>query len=52
MFNLKIKAYNIDITTFRKDIKYEDNRKPIKIKYIDNFFIINIPFQNLWIAVS
>lgn len=25
-----------DITTFRKDIKYEDNRKPIKIKYIDS----------------
>ena len=25
-----------DITTFRKDIKYENNRKPIKIKYINN----------------
>ena len=25
---------NFDITTFRKDIKYEDNRTPVKIKYI------------------
>lgn len=31
------KNYSYDVTTFRKDIKYEDNRKPIKIKYIDNF---------------
>ena len=23
-----------DVTTFRKDIKYENNRKPVKIKYI------------------
>ncbi len=23
-----------DVTTFRKDIKYENNRKPIKIKYV------------------
>lgn len=30
------KNYSFDVTTFRKDIKYEDNRKPIKIKYIDN----------------
>ena len=30
------KNYKFDVTTFRKDIKYEDNRKPIKIKYIDN----------------
>ena len=30
------KNYRFDVTTFRKDIKYEDNRKPIKIKYIDN----------------
>ena len=29
------KNYKFDVTTFRKDIKYEDNRKPIKIKYID-----------------
>ena len=30
------KKYKFDITTFRKEIKYEDNRKPVKIKYIDN----------------
>lgn len=30
------KNYKFDVTTFRKDIKYEDNRKPIKIKYIDD----------------
>ena len=28
------KGYRFDVTTFRKEIKYEDNRKPIKIKYI------------------
>ena len=28
------KGYKCDITTFRKEIKYEGNRKPIKIKYI------------------
>lgn len=30
------KNIKFDVTTFRKDIKYEDNRKPIKIKYITN----------------
>ena len=30
------KNYSFDVTTFRKDIKYEDNRKPIKIKYIND----------------
>ena len=30
------KNYRFDVTTFRKDIKYEDNRKPIKIKYIND----------------
>ena len=30
------KNYRFDVTTFRKDIKYEKNRKPIKIKYIDD----------------
>lgn len=30
------KNYKFDVTTFRKDIKYEDNRKPVKIKYIKN----------------
>lgn len=34
-FNLKIKKYNIDITTFRKEISYL-NRKPIEINYLDN----------------
>jgi len=33
-FNLKIKNYNIDITTFRKELKY-DKRKPTEIVYID-----------------
>ena len=28
------KGVHFDVTTFRKDIKYENNRKPIKIKYI------------------
>ena len=28
------KGVKFDVATFRKDIKYEDNRKPIKIKYI------------------
>lgn len=30
------KNVKFDVTTFRKDIKYEDNRKPVKIKYINN----------------
>lgn len=30
------KGYNFDVTTFRKEIKYESNRRPIKIKYIKN----------------
>ena len=34
--NIVYKKVKFDVTTFRKDIKYEDNRKPIKIKYIDN----------------
>ena len=28
------KGIFFDVTTFRKDIKYEDNRKPVKIKYV------------------
>lgn len=28
------KKSKFDVTTFRKDVKYEDNRKPVKIKYI------------------
>lgn len=34
--NIVYKKVKFDVTTFRKDIKYEDNRKPIKIKYIDS----------------
>lgn len=33
--NLKIDKYNIDITTFRKDLNYI-NRKPIEVIYIDS----------------
>ena len=32
-FNLKIKKYNIDITTYRKELNYE-NRKPIEVEYV------------------
>ncbi len=28
------KGVLFDVTTFRKDIKYENNRKPVKIKYV------------------
>lgn len=31
---LTYRGYKFDITTFRREIKYESNRKPIKIKYI------------------
>ena len=30
------KNYKYDVTTFRREIKYEDNRKPVKIKYIND----------------
>ncbi len=30
------KGYKYDVTTFRKEIKYEANRRPVKIKYIKN----------------
>ena len=30
------KSTNFDITTFRRDIKYLDNRLPVKLKYIKN----------------
>ena len=33
--SIKIKKYNIDITTYREDVKYE-KRKPIELKYLDN----------------
>ena len=31
---ISYKGCKFDVTTFRKDIKYEGNRRPIKIKYI------------------
>lgn len=34
--NILYKNSNFDITTFRRDIKYQDNRLPVKIKYIKN----------------
>lgn len=34
-FNLNIKGYNIDITTFRKELSYK-KRKPTEIIYIDS----------------
>lgn len=34
--NVTYKSTNFDITTFRRDIKYIDNRLPIKLKYIKN----------------
>jgi len=36
-FNLKIKKYTIDITTYRKEKKY-DNRRPVEVEYINNLF--------------
>lgn len=30
------KNIKFDVTTFRKDIKYENNRKPIEVKYIND----------------
>ena len=35
--SFQIDKYNFDITTFRKDIKYKNNRKPESIQYIDSF---------------
>ena len=32
--NIIYKNTNFDITTFRRDIKYQDNRLPVEIKYI------------------
>lgn len=34
-FNFKLKKYSIDITTYRKEIKY-DNRRPVEVEYISN----------------
>ena len=33
---LTYKNYCFDITTFRKDIKYKDNRRPSEIEYVDD----------------
>ena len=33
---LEIKDYTFEITTFRKEITYKDNRKPVKIEYISS----------------
>lgn len=33
---VRYKKIRFEITTFRKDIKYENNRTPLKVKYIDN----------------
>lgn len=35
--NFKLKKFNFDITTYRKELKYE-NRKPMEIEYINNLF--------------
>ena len=32
------KGVRFEITTFRKEIEYANNRKPIEIKYIDDLF--------------
>ncbi len=34
-FNIKVNKFNIDITTYRKELRYE-GRKPVEIKYINN----------------
>ena len=31
---INYKGCSFDVTTFRKDVKYENNRKPVKIKYV------------------
>ena len=33
---LEYKKYYFDITTFRKDIQYKDNRRPSEIEYVDD----------------
>ena len=35
--SFEIEDFKFDITTFRKDIKYKNNRKPERIVYIDSF---------------
>lgn len=36
-FKFKVKKYNIEITTYRKELKY-DKRKPVEIEYISSLF--------------
>ena len=36
-FNIKYKKYNIDITTYRKEVRY-DNRRPVEIEYVNSLF--------------
>ncbi|MEG0026424.1 MAG: hypothetical protein RR847_04685 [Bacilli bacterium] len=33
---IKKNKFNFEITTFRKDLEYQDNRKPLKVVYVDN----------------
>ena len=35
---VSLKGYNFEITTFRKEVGYNDNRHPIEIKYIDDLY--------------
>lgn len=35
---VNMKGVKFEITTFRKEIEYENNRKPIEIKYIDDLY--------------
>ena len=45
--NIIYKNTNFDITTFRRDIKYLDNRLPVKLKYINNrYFKYNGRFKS------
>lgn len=37
-FNFKIKKYNIDITTYRKESEYVDKRHPNEIEYVNSLF--------------
>ncbi len=34
-YNLRVQDYNVDITTYRRELKYED-RKPVEIEYTSN----------------
>lgn len=37
--SLNIKNIDYEITTFRKEITYQNNRKPVEIKYIDDLYL-------------